>query len=73
MLQEIFTNLGEIITQFSTLLVDVFKSVTTIFYTPGAAEAPGELTIVGILALISVGVALVMWGFNFILRLLKFR
>lgn len=74
MLEAVFSTLGDIITQLAAMLVSIFTSVVDIFYTAGATEAdPGELTIIGILALVSVGLSLVMWGFNFILKLLKFR
>jgi len=74
MLEAVFSTLGDIITQLAAMLVSIFTAVVDIFYTAGATEAdPGKLTIIGILALVSVGLSLVMWGFNFILKLLKFR
>ena len=69
----IFTTLGLIVTQFVTLMTSIFSSVVDIFYTPGAGEVPGELTIVGVLLLISLGSGLVIWGFNFIRNLIKVK
>jgi len=61
MISEIFTELGTIITSFTTMLIALFSSVVTIFYN----ETDG-LTIVGVLTLVGVGTGLVIWALKFI-------
>lgn len=70
---EIFETLGSIVSSFVTMLVSLFESVVDIFYTPGTGEAPGELTIVGVLMLIGLGTGLVIWAFSYIRRLIRVR
>lgn len=69
----IFTALGEIITGLVTLIGNLFAGVTEIFYVAGTEGASGELTFIGILMLIGVGMGLFWLGFNFIRSLIKMR
>lgn len=74
MVSSIFSTLGEIISAFAGLLVDLFSSVVAIFYTaPTGSETTGSLTIVGTLMLIALATGLVIWAFNFIRRLIRVR
>lgn len=74
MVSSIFSTLGEIISSFASLLVDLFSSVVAIFYTaPTGSETTGSLTIVGTLMLIALATGLVIWAFNFIRRLIRVR
>lgn len=74
MVSSIFSTLGEIISSFAGLLVDLFSSVVAIFYTaPTGSETTGSLTIVGTLMLIALATGLVIWAFNFIRRLIRVR
>lgn len=66
MITDIFTTVGEIIAGVAQAFTSVFSSIAGVFYD----ETTG-LTIVGILALLGFGVAVVKWGFSLILRLLK--
>ena len=71
MVAQIFDILGEIAQGFASLLVELFEAVVAIFYTaPTGTETTGQLTIVGVLALISLGTSLVIWAFNYIKRLI---
>lgn len=71
MVSQIFTTLQEIATGFANLLVGLFNAVVSIFYTaPTGSETSGQLTVVGILALIALGTSLVIWAFNYIKRLM---
>ena len=70
MVDQIFTVLGNIASGFAGLLVSLFNAVVSIFYTAGSGQDPGQLTVVGILALISLGTGLVIWAFNYIKRLI---
>jgi len=71
MVSQIFQILGEIASGFASLLVSLFNAVVSIFYiAPTGDETVGQLTIVGILALISLGTSLVIWAFNYIKRLM---
>lgn len=74
MVSSIFSTLGEIISSFAGLLVDLFSSVVAIFYTaPTGNDTVGSLTIVGTLMLIALATGLVIWAFNFIRRLIRVR
>lgn len=73
MVSGIFQVLGEIVSAFAALVVDLFEAVVSIFYTAGTGSDPGQLTIVGTLALIGAGVGLVMWGFRFIRSLIRVK
>lgn len=73
MVSQIFDQLGAIAQSFATLLVSLFNSVVSIFYTPGTGDADGELTVVGILMLIGIGTGLVIWAFRFIRSLIRVR
>jgi len=56
----IFETLSEIITEVVTLMTSLFEGVADIFY------AEGELTFVGTLALVGLGISLFWLGFKFI-------
>ena len=73
MITQIFQVLGDIISAFASLVVDLFGSVVSIFYTAGTGSDPGSLTIVGTLTLIGAGVGLVMWAFRFLRSLIKVK
>lgn len=65
MVSDIVNVITEWVNAFVTLIIDVFTSLGPIFYDPVA----GEVTLVGILALMSVGVGLIYLGLRFILGL----
>ncbi len=70
----IFETLGEIVSEFVTLLVSIFENVVKLFWTPAAGEgAGGQLTVLGVFLLIGLGTSLVIWGFNFIRSLIRIR
>ena len=70
----IFETLGEIVTEFVTLLVSIFENVVKLFWTPAAEGATGgQLTVLGVFLLIGLGTSLVIWGFNFIRSLIRIR
>ena len=48
------------------LIPDIFSEVTKVFWTPGAEGSSGELTFVGTITLIGVGLGLIIWGFGVI-------
>lgn len=67
MLVEIVDTLSSWITAFATMIVDLFLSLTGIFWT--ATESGGSLTLLGILALMSTAVGLIYLGLRFLLQL----
>ena len=67
MLVEIVNTLSEWVTAFATLIVDLFLSMTGIFWT--ATESGGTLTLLGILALMSTAIGLIYLGLRFLLQL----
>lgn len=73
MVVDIFATLGDIVSGFASLIVSLFTSVASIFYTPGVGDASGQLTVVGVLMLMSIGTGLVIWGIRFIRSLIRVR
>lgn len=67
MLVEIVSTLSEWVTAFASMIVDLFLSLTGIFWT--ASEGGGTLTLLGILALMSTAVGLIYLGLRFLLQL----
>lgn len=68
MVEKIFETIGDVITNFASVLGNGFNSLIGIFY-----EAESGLTLVGILALIALGVGIVYWAFRLVMRLLRQR
>ena len=73
MITSIFEKLGGIITSFVSMLVSLFQEVVKIFYIAGSGSTPGELTVVGELALIGLGTSLVIWAFHYIRSLIRVK
>lgn len=74
MISSIFTELTAIINAFVTMLVSLFEKVVDIFYTaPTGGTGTGSLTVVGTLALISLGTGLVIWAFHYVKSLIRVR
>lgn len=74
---DIFSTLGSIAEGFANLLTSIFEAVAGIIYVPasgsGADAVAAHLTVVGVLMLIGLASALVIWGFNFVRRLIRLR
>lgn len=49
-----------------TFITGLFRDITTLFYTPGTGDAAGQLTFVGVMAVIMAGVAILLLVFNLI-------
>lgn len=73
MITELFTALETIASAFGTFLANIFQSVANVIYVPGVADAPGELTIVGIFLLIGLVGSFVIWALRWVLSLIKLR
>lgn len=65
---DIFNTIGEVITGFSKVVGNGFTSIVGIFY-----QTEGGLTVVGTLALITLGVGVVYWAFRLVMRLIRQR
>ena len=70
MISAIFGVIGDAITAFATCLASAVTSVTSMFYTPGSGSDPGQMTFLGTLILVVVGVGLVYYAFRLIKGLL---
>lgn len=66
--QSIFDTIGSVITKFSEVIGNGFEGIIKIFY-----DSTSGLTLVGQLALITLGVGVVYWAFRLIMRLVKLR
>lgn len=73
MVSAIFQAIGDIITEFVTVLGSLFSGVAGLIYTPGSGSDPGQLTVLGTLMLIALSTGLVLWGFYFIRSLIRVR
>lgn len=71
MLEALMTELGTIITSAVTLLKNAFSAVIGVIYTPGTSGAAGTFTDIGVLILIPVAIAVVMFALSWVLRLVK--
>lgn len=64
----------ETISSVFGLLPDLFQALSEIFWTPGSgADSTGQLTFVGTLALIGVGLALCFFAFRIIRGFMHLR
>jgi hypothetical protein len=73
MIQTIFQTIGDVITEFTSVLNTLFEQVISLFYTAPSGEVPGQLTFIGVLALITVGVGLIWTVFGIVRRAIKMR
>lgn len=73
MITDVWDALQEVATGFIGFLTNLFTSVFSIFYTPGAGQTAGEFTIMGYFLLISVITGLVWFLIGFIRNLIKLR
>lgn len=67
-IDDIFDKVITIVEKVGSLFVSLFESAVSIFY-----NAETGLTVVGVLSLIGLGFSLLMWAFNFVRGLMKFR
>ena len=71
MVSDIFETIGSAISGVLDNMGDVFSNITSLFYAPATGtETSGHFTFLGILLLITAGVALVYWAFRLIRGLL---
>jgi hypothetical protein len=67
MIAEIFDTIATVVAEYTTVLLSVFEGLVGIFY------ADAELTLLGTLALIAVGVGIVAWAFGLVKSLFRMR
>lgn len=73
MVSAIFNTLTEITTSVITWFTSLFNGVTEVFYTAGEGGASGQLTLIGMLALIGVGVGAFYFVLRWIMSLIRVR
>jgi hypothetical protein len=69
MVAEIFDTILDVVTEYITILQGLFEGLVEIFYDSVGAE----LTLLGTLALIAVGVGIVAWAFGLVKSLFRMR
>jgi hypothetical protein len=67
MIATIFDTVADVIAEYTTVLLSVFEGLVGIFY-DGT-----DLTLLGTLALIAVGVGIVAWAFGLVKSLFRMR
>lgn len=73
MVADIFETITQAITNFASSLGSAVTSVASMFYTPANGSDPGQLTFLGTLLLIAVGIGVVYWVFRLIRGLIARR
>lgn len=73
MISEIFATITQAITNFAQSLGSAVTNIASMFYDSTANSGAGELTFLGTLALIGVGVGVVYWAFRLIRGLISQR
>jgi hypothetical protein len=69
MIAEIFETIQAVVTEYITVLQNLFEGLVEIFYD----SATTQLTLLGTLALIAVGVGIVAWAFGLVKSLFRMR
>jgi hypothetical protein len=69
MIAEIFETIVAVVQEYITVLQGLFEGLVEIFYD----SATTELTLLGTLALIAVGVGIVAWAFGLVKSLFRMR
>jgi hypothetical protein len=73
MIATIFETVTQAISGFVGSLTSAVSSIAALFYTPGTDGAAGQMTFLGTLVLIGVGVGIVYWVFRLIRGLIGQR
>lgn len=73
MISEIFEAVGDVITNFASILGSGFQSLLAIFWDSTANSGAGGLTLVGTLSLIGMGIGIVYWAFRLVRSLIHAR
>ena len=69
MIAEIFETIVDVVTEYTSVLQNLFEGLVEIFYD----DATTSLTLLGTLALIAVGVGIVAWAFGLVKSLFRMR
>lgn len=67
MVGSIFDTIGEVLTEYVSVISGMFESLVKIFYN----SETNTLTLFGTLFLIAVGIGIVAWGFNLVRNLIN--
>lgn len=71
MVTALLNTISSWITGFTTMFVNIFEGIVPIFYTAGEGSTPGQITLVGTLALAGLGISLVYFGYKVIRKLMR--
>lgn len=71
MVGNIFETIGEVVTEYVSVVTSMFGGIIDVFYTAGTDGGAGSLTLLGTLLLIGIGIGIVKWGFNLVYRLVR--
>lgn len=69
MLAQIFGTIADVVAEYTTVIQSVFEGLVEIFYN----STTSQLTLLGTLALIAVGVGIVAWAFGLVRSLFRMR
>ena len=69
MLAQIFQTIADVVAEYTTVIQSVFEGLVEIFYN----STTSQLTLLGTLALIAVGVGIVAWAFGLVRSLFRMK
>lgn len=69
MLSNLFADFSTVVSEGTTLVVDVLGQIVPIFWT--TAENGGSLTFIGSITIIGVAIPMVGWGLNWVMGLIR--
>lgn len=69
MISNLFLDFSTVVTEGTTLVVDVLSQIVPIFWT--TTESGGALTFIGSVTIIGVAIPMVGWGLNWVMGLIR--
>lgn len=69
----VITAITGVFTQIANWISTTIPSITAIFYTPAAGETPGQLTFLGVLAVVALGISIFFLLMGLVQNFLHFR
>lgn len=73
MINDIFSQLGDIVEAFGSFLTSMFTQVVSLFYVTPSEGVTGGITPLGTFMLLGLGTGLLIWGFGFIRNLIRVK
>lgn len=69
----VITAITGVFTQIANWISTTIPSITAVFYTPGTGDAAGQLTFLGVLAVVALGISIFFLLMGLVQNFLHFR